>query len=343
MASLPMRNTAAPNLMTQMGRRICMTVWLLTLLFMALPAAAAPLRIGVIMDGPWTGNAPLLELFKTEVIALTSGEFPISFPAGKTITSDWTMAGVKLAADQLLQDPDVDLLLAIGVLTSHDLAHRGPLPKPTVAPFTVDRAIQNYPLLHEASGVSNFCYLASPSPIRRDIQAFSELLPFKRLAVLSNRPYLDFIPALTDELSANLASKGIAMTSVAVDSSAEAALADLPQDIDAVYVTPLLRLPQAELKLLIEGLKLRGLPSFSYFGHSEVQQGFLAGAAPKSDFPRLARRTALTIQSILLGKNAGELPVFFSQEDRLSINMHTARAIGFSPTWEQLIEAELIA
>jgi len=343
MASQTMRNTAAPNFLTHPGRTICLAVWLLALLIIALPAAAAPLRIGVVMDGPWAGNAPLLELFKTELIALTSGEFPVSFPADKTITGDWTMTGVKAAADKLLNDPDVDLLLAIGVLTSHDLAHRGPLPKPTVAPFTVDRAIQGYPLLQEASGVSNFCYLASPSPIRRDMQAFSKLLPFKRLAVLTNRPYLDFIPALTDELAANLASEGIAMTSVAVDSSAEAALAGLPKDIDAVYVTPLLRMPQEELQLLIEGLKLRGLPSFSYFGHSEVQQGILAGAAPKSDFPRLARRTALTIQSILLGKDPGELSVLFSQEDRLSINMRTARAIGFSPTWEQLIEAELIA
>jgi outer membrane protein TolC len=325
------------------GRTIFLAVWLLGLLFIALPAVAAPLRIGVVMDGPWAGNAPLLELFKTEIIALTSGEFPVSFPSDKTIIGDWSMPGVKAAADKLLNDPEVDLLLAFGVLTSHNLAHRGPLPKPAVAPFTVDRAIQDYPLRQEASGVSNFCYLASPSPIRRDIQTFTELLPFRRLAVLSNRPYLEAIPALTDELAANLADRGIAMTSVAVDSSAEAALAALPKDIDAVYVTPLLGLPQAELRILIEGLKSRKLPSFSYFGYSEVQQGILAGAAPQSDFPRLARRTALTIQSILLGKDPGELPVFFSQEDRLSINMRTARAIGFSPTWEQLIEAELIA
>lgn len=343
MASPPMFNTAAPINFNRPRRTFCLAVWLLALLLIALPAAAAPLRIGVVLDGPWAGNAPLLDLFKTEVAALTSGEFPVSFPADKTITADWTMAGVKGATDKLLKDPEVDLLLAIGVLTSHDLAHRGPLPKPTVAPFTVDRAIQGYPLRQTTSGVRNFCYLASPSPIRRDMQAFSELLPFRRLAVLTNRPYLDAIPALTDELAANLTSKGIEMTAIAVDSSAEAVLAALPKDIDAVYVTPLLRLPQTELQILIEGLKSRGLPSFSYFGHSEVQQGILAGAAPKSDFPRLARRTALTIQSILLGKDPGELPVFFSQEDRLSINMRTARAIGFSPTWEQLIEAELIA
>ncbi len=335
--------TAAPIFFKCPGRHFFLATWFLVFLLLALPAAADPLRIGVILDGPWAGNGPLLDLFKAEVTALTSGEFPVSFPDDKTITADWSMTGVKSAADDLLDDPEVDLLLAIGVLTSHDLAHRGALAKPTVAPFTVDRDIQDYPLRQSASGVPNFCYLAPPSPILRDMQVFGELLPFKRLAVLTNRPYLDAIPALTDELAAYLAGKGIEMISIAVDDSAQAALADLPKDIDAVYVTPLLRLPPTELQVLIEGLNIRKLPSFSYFGHSEVQQGLLAGAAPKSDFPRLARRTALTIQSILLGKDPGELPVFFSQEDRLSINMRTARAIGFSPTWEQLLEAELIA
>jgi outer membrane protein TolC len=228
-------------------------------------------------------------------------------------------------------------------LTSQDLAHRGPLPKPTVAPFTVDRAIQGYPLVEKASGVTNFCYLASPSPIARDLQSFSELLPFRHLAVLSNRPYLEAIPALTDQLAAELARQGIAMTSIAVDDSAAEALAALPQGIDAVYVTPLLRLPAEEFQQLIEGLKQRRLPSYSYLGRREVEQGILVGAASELEWPRLARRTALTIQSILLGQNAGELPVLFSQEGRLTINMSTARAIGFSPTWEQLIEADLVA
>jgi len=318
-----------------------LAAWLLVLL-VAIPAAAQPLRIGVVLDGPWTGNEPLLELFKSEILALTSGEFEVAFPADKVVTGDWTMASVKQAADRLYSDPEVELLLAIGVLTSHDLAHRGPLPKPTVAPFTVDPAVQNYPLENAASGVSNFCYLASPSPIRRDLQAFSELLAFQHLTILSNRAHVEAIPALREEVRAELSRQGITMTSVAVDSRAAEALAALPKETDAVYVTPLQRLPQEEFQQLVQGLKERRLPSFSYFGYNEVKQGLLAGAAPASDFSRLARRTALTVQSILLGKDPGRLPVFFSSEDRLTINMATARAIGFSPTWEQLIEAELL-
>jgi outer membrane protein len=44
----------------------------------------------------------------------------------------------------------------------------------------------------------------------------------------------------------------------------------------------------------------------------------------------------------LLGENAGSLPVEFPIQEELTINMATARAIGFSPKWNVLTEADLI-
>ncbi|MEZ4601287.1 MAG: TolC family protein [Syntrophotaleaceae bacterium] len=325
------------------GGYLSVVMAVILLLFVWSPAMAAPLTIGVVMDGPWAGNEPLLELFKRELTVLTRGEFPLHFPSDKTLVADWTMEGVERKVDTLLNDPKVDLLLGIGVLTSHHLAHRGPLPKPTVAPFTVDHLIQGYPKKGDGSGVSNFTYLASPSPILRDLRYFTDLVNFKKLAVLTYRPYLNAIPELSENLRTELHSRGIAMTAVPVEGKAADVLAALPEDTDAVYVTPLLGLAPEEFQVLIEGLKQRRLPSFSYFGQKEVEQGILAGVASESDFSRLARRTALTLQSILLGDAPGKQPVLFSSDDHLVINMATARAIDFSPTWAQLVEAELVA
>ncbi len=343
MASPTNSCSAPPTRLRRPRRTACLAVGLLALLFTALPAVAKPISIGVILDGPWTGNDPLLELFKTEIAALTSGEFDVRFPTDKTLTADWTMSGVRRAADNLLHSPEVDLILAVGVLTSHDMALRGPLSKPVIAAFTVDRDIQDFPLQNGASGIQNLSYLASPSPVTRDMHAFREMLPFRRLAVLVHRPFLQAIPALAENLEHELAAKGVRVFIVPVESSADEALQALPAGIDAIYVTPLLRLPPAEFNRLVAGLIEKKLPSFSYFGRNEVQQGILAGAAPASDFSRLARRTALHVQRILLGEDAGSLPVLFSQEGQLAINMATARGIGFSPRWDLLIEADLLA
>ncbi len=325
--------------------RLVLGFWLLTL-YLPQPLSAAPLptvRIGVILDGPWEGNQTLLGYFKTEIAELTAGEFAVSFPDDLTLTGDWSMEGIRRAGDRLLNDPRVDQILAIGVLTSHDMALRGPLSKPVIATFTVDRDIQGFPLQNGASGVRNLSYLAPPSPVTRDLHAFRELLPFHRLAVLVHRPFLQAIPALTENLEREMAAQGVRVVIMPVERSAEEALQALPPDIDAVYVTPLLRLPPIEFRHLVAGLIEKRLPSFSYFGRGEVQQGILAGAAPLSDFPRLARRAALHVQRILLGEEAGSLPVLFSQEGQLVINMATARAIGFSPGWDLLIEADLLA
>jgi outer membrane protein TolC/ABC-type uncharacterized transport system substrate-binding protein len=343
MASPPNSNPAPPAPCLRTGRTAWLAIGLLALLLTALPAAAAPIRIGIILDGPWTGNDPLLELFRTEITALTSDEFPVRFPADKKLIGDWTLAGVQRAADKLLQDPEVELILAVGVLTSHDLARRGPLAKPVIATFTVDRDIQGFPLRDGASGVRNFSYLAPPPPINRDVALFHELFPFRHLAVLVNQPYYEAIPEISDTLAKDLATRGIRAVTIPVGTSADEALQALPADIDAVYVTPLLQLPPAQFEELVKGLTEKGLPSFSYFGRGEVEQGLLAGAATSTDFPHLARRTALHLQRILLGEEAGSLPVLFSREEQLTINMATARAIGFSPGWDRLIEADLLA
>ena len=55
-----------------------------------------------------------------------------------------------------------------------------------------------------------------------------------------------------------------------------------------------------------------------------------------------ARRIATNVYRILLGSPASELNVDFYESDRLSINMQTARAIGVSPRWVELEDAELL-
>jgi outer membrane protein TolC len=106
-------------------------------------------------------------------------------------------------------------------------------------------------------------------------------------------------------------------------------------------VTPLVHIPTEEFDHLLDVLIERKLPSFSLFGVREVERGILAGLKPDI-FPQLARRVALNVQRILLGEDAGTIPVSFAIGEQLTINMATARAIGVSPGWGVLTEAEQI-
>ena len=304
------------------------------------PAVAETVRI--VVDGPWDRNEAILGLFQEEMEALLADRYDVSFGPGSVIEADWTPAGVAAAVDAALTDPEVDVVVGLGVLVSNELAHRPTLPKPVVAPFVLDPEKQGVPISGDASGVRNLSYITSVGRIEMDLHRFREVVPFEKLAFLATSVFLDAIPALRDQFVRQAEALGVEATVHAIEGSAVEALAAIPGDADAVYVAPLLRLPDAEFDALVAGFIERGLPSFSLFGRSEVERGILLGNAPQTNLSRRARRTALYVQRILSGEDAGTLPVHFPEAERLSINLSTARAVGVRPSWAVLTDADVI-
>lgn len=306
------------------------------------PAQQPVVRIGVVLDGPWEESDRIRSLFESEIGDLLRGEFDVQFPTGKRRQADWTLVGVRSAVNQLLDDPEVDVLIALGPISSHVAAGRTDLPKPTVAAFVVDAQIQGLPADSGVSGVPNLSYVAIPDIVSRDLVAFRELTAFRRMAFLINGGLLDAIPGLTSGVRQAAQAMGVQLDIVSVQPPATAVLEALSSDVDAVYLTPLTNLSQPEWDGLVAGLIERRLPTFSYFGVSEVERGVLASLNPQSFFPRLARRVALNIQRILLGDAPGATPVAFTREERLTVNMATARQIGVYPRWRVLTDAVLL-
>ena len=129
---------------------------------------------------------------------------------------------------------------------------------------------------------------------------------------------------------------------IPVGASLQAALRVIPSNVEAVYLTPLPRLSSADLDLLIEALINSQLPTFSVVGRADVERGVLASLGPRDETLRRSRRVAINIQNVLRGEPAAEINVEYQREERLTINMETARAIGVSPPFMTLIEADLL-
>lgn len=309
--------------------------------------AEGPVTVGFLLDGPWDRNAELTSLVQGEIRGLTEGELDVRFPADATKVADWTGAGVRQAAEELLADPGVDLVIALGTLSTHVFCCYGELPKPVVAPLVLDAELQGFPRSGAGSGVRNLVYVTFPASFPHDLAALRHVVPVHHLAVLASAPLLDSVPVLRTDDAALEEVTGVRLSRVelaapATDADVDAALARIPADADAVYLAPLRHLSEEQLDRLVAGLAERRLPSFSVLGESEVRRGVLVGLTPETFFHRLARRIALNVQRILLGEEPGEIPVAFPRRDKLVINMRTARRIGLSPRWEVLLEAELL-
>jgi outer membrane protein TolC len=299
-------------------------------------------RIGIVVDGPWDRNQEIAGAFREEILTLTRGEFDVAFPEELYAEADWTETGIKSRLDQLLEDPSVDLVLAMGVIAGDMVCRYPELAKPVIAPFIIDAGVQGLPRTDGASGVRNLNYLTGTITIRRALEVFKEITPFKHLVSLNTRDFLESVPGLHVQVDELMEEFETDLTTLAVGSSAEETLAAIPEEADGVTVYPLLRLSESEMEKLIAGLNERRLPTFAmYLSRQYVEQGMLAGLS-EEPIPRRARRVALNVQRILLGEDAGTFSVDFPEREALIINMATARAINVYPSFALETVGELI-
>ncbi|MEE8523071.1 MAG: TolC family protein [Thermoanaerobaculia bacterium] len=250
---------------------------------------------------------------------------------------------MEVNVEVLLKDPEIDLLIALGAVSSHAFCCRENLPKPVIAATVIDHEVQNLPYEDGRSGVPNLNYLVFPRSVENDIERFREIVPFERLTVAFNRWFTDVVPGIRGRFAEVFAAQGLDFDFVSVGPSVDEALAAIPADTEAVYLAPLLHFSDAERQRFVDGLADRDLPTFSLFGVDEVERfGVFAGQRDQAFWDRLARRVALNVQRILLGEDAGEIPVAIPDRHRLTINMETARKIDVYPPWDVLTEADLL-
>ncbi|MCP4692764.1 MAG: TolC family protein, partial [Desulfobacterales bacterium] len=269
-------------------------------------------------------------------------QFDIRFAEGGDLDGDWTADGVRRSLSRAMSDADIDLVITLGHVASDMACGLDRIEKPVIAPLIIDAITQGLPMKDGTSGVSNLNYINRLKSVDRDIQAFRNIVPFRRLAFLADGYLLRAMPALEKEIGKLAFEYSIELDIVRVEASAERALADLPPGTDAVVISPLFRLDSGEFQLLADGLSQREIPSFSFWGRDEVRLGVLATITPAGAMDHLARSVAVNVLETLEGVEVGALPVTFSMDEQLTINMATARAVGVYPSLSALTEADLL-
>jgi outer membrane protein len=310
-------------------------------LFLLLGALQArEIRVAVVTDGDAGRMVFSAAAIEREIANVASADTQIVLPANKRFVGDWSLQGAETALDRALADREVDVVLTLGILSSQQAARRVSLSKPVIAPLVIDPILQGYPLVEGRSARRNFTYVADFQSVANEVRAFHDIVAFKYVVALVDQSLLAALPALSTKASDLATALNVRIGIVRVGDDVNAALASIPEGVDAVYVTPL-RFNDGQVHELARGLAQRKLPTFSVVGRSEVEAGLLmtTGGAER-DTDRLARRVAIMIQRIAQGEDPAQFDVGFPTSQRLVVNMQTAREIGFSPRWQFLADAE---
>jgi outer membrane protein len=308
------------------------------------PAVARPrVTIAIVRDGPSWYSDTLAALTRSELQALVRDEFDVVFNQGPAFDANWDVAAVPGALAAALADPDVEIVLTMGVLATAEASHgTNVLAKPVIGGYVLDADTLQLP--YDAEGRStktNFSFVVTPLRSTRDLETFHEMIGFAKVHCLVDEKLIEGLGSLKDTVRHFEEKLGFDIEFIPMGVLAAETLARIGPDVEALYLTPPLRMPPEEQDKLVASLNARKLPVFALTGYPAVEHGALAGLAPDTTF-RLARRIALNLQQVMLGTSPNTLTVNMPVEEKLTINGRTAVQIGYFPSFETMLRAEIL-
>ena len=316
-----------------------------------LPLHAKEVNVSLIIDGESAWASAVSAELKSELARFSDSQLTLQIPDNLQFTGDWQRQTSSQQLNTALNHANSDIVIALGLLAS-DVAVASTPAKPVIAATVVDANKQGFPLSSQgSSGKRNLHYLMTNIDLAAEMRTFQQATSAQTIGVLIEEALLKNLPFMADKVQEITQQVGFNIVPVPFDSASFGKNLDeseriltstIPTNIDALFIVPQFQLSPAQHRAFIEALNAKRIPTYSMLGLPAVELGYLMGAALIPSPKQLARRLAVDIRDMALGRPASELIVAFDVKDRLSMNMATARNIDFSPPFPVLLEAELI-
>lgn len=299
-------------------------------------------NIAILSDGDTEYAAQFEEALQTEIKQILGRDYNVKFPKKLHRNGKWKYQTIAANVNQALKDNRSDMIITLGVLSSHYIARKRSFPKPVIAAAVINPKMQKIPFKNGTSGKYNLTYVSGLQTLDKDIETINEIMPVKKVAVLIDAILLKNTPEVGRYIKRKFTYNKIEIELVPVNSDISQSLSKISEGVDFVYVTPLFQFSTEQRIELYKALASRELPSFASVGQDDVELGALFANSPSTDNNRFIRQIALDVQQIALGASASSQLVDFIPAPALSLNMMTANEIGFTPDWELLSKATII-
>ena len=317
------------------------TVFLFLLLLSSL-FAKPTYTIAIVTDGDTEYSAALEVAIKSEITQLLSADYKVRFPKKLYKNGHWNYARIAANVNKSLRDRRSNMVITLGALSSHYISRKKKLSKPVIATVIIDPKMQRVPYKNGMSGKWNLAYVSANQTLNEDIDVITSLMPVKNVAVLIDSVLYKNTPEVGRYINKRFKKKGIKVTFVPVGKNIQKDLDKIPKKTDLVYVTPLFQQTAAQRTKIYDSLAIRELPSYAAAGQDDVELGALFANSPPTDIKRFIRQIALDVQQIALGSRASEQLVNFAPNPAFSINMKTAQAIHYTPSWDLMSRATIL-
>lgn len=279
----------------------------------------------------------------------------LEFPADAYWDARWDKdlreKNAETVINRLNNQKDIDLMLAFGTWGGKDLAnnrHNTPTMICSVSDAIRAGIIPNA----QDSGYDHIHVKIDPRRYERQIRLFYEIVKFKRMGMAFQdtplgRTYaaVEDVKKLEQELDFEMVECRYATVD---DIDGRAAYADLLKCheklaplVDAFYITVSAGVTTETLPGLLAPFFKHKVPTFAQGRTTEVKYGALMSMAPES-FQGIGRFHAEIFSKIFNGAKPRNLPMVYETLPELTINIETARRIGFHFPMDVLSGAQQI-
>lgn len=286
-------------------------------------------KVVSVTDGP----SPSFDLAQQDLVEEIESQLSDRYEVelAPTLVGDWTADSVREKLDQAYADPNITAVFGFGHLVVADVASRKRLPKPTILPFVTEATRQGLPRRGDTSGRRNLAYISEDFDITDEADRLRQVAGSRTIVLLAEQSEIDIIPEVRDTR----------VKTVSAEPLVASLLNAIPNTADGVVLAPMRRLTTDQQRRLADGLIQRQVASISVTP-TWVDLGVMMTIRSVDNERRRAQRAALALDLILEGRPAGEIHVDFEDSPEMLINLATARAIGVRPTFEILLEADVI-
>ena len=314
-------------------RQLCLVLFALFIVPASLGAQAEKpvVRVTAVLDGPSPVFDAALDDLSREIRDQLSDRFTVEL-VELPIDPDWTSEGVERQLDAAYTDPNISVVFGLGQLTVVAVAKRRNLPKPTILPYVVEATRQGLPKSDDVSGRKNLSYITEEFDVSDDADFLRKVAGSKRIVVLAERSQEAVLTTVIQKEALNV---------VVADPTVEALMAAIPRTADGVVLAPMSQLTIEDRKRLMALITRQRLPNI-VIDPAWLEQGALMSIRSPNSYARRAQRAALNLDLILEGRPASQIHVDFEERQEPQINMAAARTMGVRPTYDVLIESELM-
>jgi ABC-type uncharacterized transport system substrate-binding protein len=246
---------------------------------------------------------------------------------------------------RLKETADIDLIIAMGTWAGKDLAnneHSVPVIVCSVSDAVAAKIIPGV----EDSGFDHVHALVDPKRFERQIQAFHDIIGFKKLGIsyidtVDGRSYaaIDDIKKIAEKRNFEIIQCPVPAGGATPETNSKTVecAKTLASKIDAYYLTMQSSVNKETLPKIISAMNAAKIPVFSQSGSDEVRHGALLSIATSTDMAVYGKFHAEVIAKVINGAKPRDLDQVCEAPLKIAFNKATAKAIDLKDDVFQLL------